>query len=74
MTVAELQYKIEVGLAVEFVHQGQKYFIRGDKEKGRACVVYGKDYEAGQKYATFTQFMDEAMVGNQYLREYIRSV
>ena len=74
MTVAELQYKMEVGQLVEFFHQGQKYFIRSEMEKGRTRFLFGKDYERGQAYDTFTQFMDEAMIGNQYLREYIRSV
>ncbi|MBO7122974.1 MAG: hypothetical protein J6V90_06830 [Treponema sp.] len=74
MTLSELQYKIEVGLTVEFVHQGQKYIILGGREKGRSYIQFGKDCEAGQKYATFIQFMDEAMVGNQYLREYVKSL
>ncbi len=74
MTVQELQYKMEVGLTVEFEHQGQKYVIRSERDKGRARISFGKDCEAGQKYDTFTQFMDEAAVGNQYLREYIKSL
>lgn len=74
MTVSELQYKIEVGLTVEFTHQGQKYLILGEKENGRHWIKFARDCEAGQKYDTFIQFMDEAMIGNQYLREYIKSV
>lgn len=74
MTLQELQYKMEVGLLVEFFHQGQKYLMRSEKENGRSWISFGRDCEAGQKYDTFTQFMDEAMVGNQYLREYIRSL
>ncbi|MBR5965627.1 MAG: hypothetical protein IK015_05885 [Treponema sp.] len=74
MTLAELQYKIEVGLTVEFEHGGQKYFIRGERERSRSFIYFGKEHESGAKYDTFTQFMDEAMIGNQYLREYIRSV
>ena len=74
MTLQELQYKMEVGLLVEFFHQGQKYFIRSEMEKGRPRFFFGKEYESGAKYDTFTQFMDEAMIGNQYLREYIKSV
>ncbi len=74
MTSAELQYKLEVGILVEFFHQGQKYFIQSGKENGSPYIQFGKDREAGQKYKTFVQFMDEATIGNQYLREYIKSV
>lgn len=74
MTLEELQFKLEVGIAVEFEHSGQKYFIRGEKERGRSSIYFGREHECGLKYDTFTQFMDEAMIGSQYLREYIRSV
>ena len=74
MTLPELRYKLETGHSVEFFHHGQKYFIRPERQEGQDAIFFGRELESGQKYKTFTQFMDEATVGNQYLREYIRSV
>ena len=74
MTAAELQYKIEIGVTVEFVHEGQKRFIQGEKEGRELRVRFGKDGEAGQKYDSFRHFMAEAMVGNHWLREFIEGI
>lgn len=74
MTLPELQYKIEVGQVVEFTHANDKYLIMGAREGGKACIRFCKEFEPGQKYRSFNEFMEEARVGNQYLREYIRSV
>jgi len=74
MTLPELQYKIEVGQVVEFTRAKDKYLIMGSREDGNFCIRFCKEFEPGQKYSSFNEFMEEARVGNQYLREYIRSV
>ena len=74
MTIDELKWMIELKQEFEFTHDGVKYNFFYDKDAdGNTIIIFGEQY-FGKKYKSFGQLINEAFVGNSYLKDFILSV
>ena len=65
---------METGRTFEFEREKEKYIVREERQEGRSAIHYGKEFEGGQNFFSFQEFMAKAKVGNQFLREYIQHI
>ncbi|MCR5045824.1 MAG: hypothetical protein K6A42_04550 [Treponema sp.] len=74
MSPEDLQFQTEIKREFEFIHDNKKYLITYGKEDGKDYIQLAREFETGERFHSFKEMMAKAKVGNQFLREYIRSL
>lgn len=74
MTVDELRRLIDFKKEFEFSFRDKNYNFTYDKdEDGNPVIIFGETY-LGQKYSSFGELINNAKLGNSFLREVIKTI
>lgn len=69
MTIDDLQFYINVKKPLEFIYKGKIYSLNYDKDiNGKEYIRFGLLYEE-QKYDSYGEFINSAMIENHFLKE-----